>query len=42
MDENLAQELHIDDEPDLYRVGKRAAGALLDGREWREFPQEKS
>lgn len=21
------------------RVGKKAAGALLDGREWREFPQ---
>lgn len=37
--ENLANdEGHIDDEPDLYRVGKKAAGALLDGREWKEFP----
>lgn len=23
----------------VYRVGKKAAGALLDGREWREFPE---
>lgn len=23
----------------MYRVGKKAAGALLDGREWREFPR---
>ncbi len=30
----------IDDEPDLYRVGKKAAGAVLDGREWREMPNE--
>ncbi|MEJ0017473.1 MAG: DUF5131 family protein [Acetobacteraceae bacterium] len=22
----------------VYRVGKKAAGALLDGREWRQFP----
>lgn len=30
------------DEPALmYRAGKKAAGALLDGREWREFPQLK-
>ncbi len=29
---------HIDDEPDLYRIGKKAAGRLLDGREWNEFP----
>lgn len=28
----------VDDEPDLYRIGKKAAGAFLDGREWREFP----
>lgn len=26
------------DEPDLYRVGKKAAGRLLDGREWSEMP----
>jgi protein gp37 len=39
-EENLANyEGHIDDEPDLYRVGKKAAGAFLDGREWREFPE---
>lgn len=24
----------------VYRVGKHAAGAMLDGREWREFPPE--
>lgn len=29
---------HIDDEPDLYRIGKKAAGRLLDGREWNGFP----
>jgi protein gp37 len=22
----------------VYKIGKKAAGALLDGREWREFP----
>ena len=38
--ENLANdEGHVDDEPDVYRVGKKAAGALLDGREWREMPR---
>lgn len=30
------QILNCSDEPE--RVGKKAAGALLDGREWREFP----
>ncbi len=25
----------------MYRVGKKAAGALLDGREWRNFPKPK-
>lgn len=29
---------HIDDEPDLYCVGKRAAGRLLDGQEHNGFP----
>jgi protein gp37 len=29
---------HIDDEPDLYRVGKKAAGAILDGKEHRAWP----
>ena len=37
--ENLASAGgHIDDEPDLYRVGKKAAGRLLDGRTWDEVP----
>jgi protein gp37 len=37
--ENLAgNDGHVDDEPDLYRVGKKAAGGLLDGRTWDEFP----
>lgn len=30
--------LHRDDAPDLYRVGKKRAGRLLDGREWNEMP----
>lgn len=30
--------LHIDDEPDVWRAGKRRTGATLDGREWREVP----
>ena len=29
---------HIDDEPDLYLVGKKRAGRLLDGRTWDEVP----
>lgn len=29
---------HIDDQPDLYRVGKKAAGRLLDGVEHNGFP----
>ena len=29
---------HIDDQPDLYRVGKKEAGRLLDGRTWDGFP----
>ncbi|MGE3932378.1 MAG: phage Gp37/Gp68 family protein [Rhodospirillaceae bacterium] len=37
--ENLARDDgHIDDQPDVYRVGKAAAGARLDGVEWRQFP----
>lgn len=27
------------DEPDLYRVGKKAAGRLLDGRTWDQMPE---
>jgi len=34
----MSLEMHRDDEPDLYRLGKKAAGALLDGRLWRQFP----
>jgi len=30
---------HYDDQPDVYRVGKKAAGRILDGREWNEFPE---
>ncbi len=30
---------HYDDEPGLYRVGKKAAGALLDGQAWRQMPE---
>ena len=37
--ENLASDDdHRDDEPDLYRIGKKAAGRQLDGRTWDEFP----
>jgi protein gp37 len=37
--ENLAHtDGHCDDQPDLYRVGKKAAGRYLDGRTWDEFP----
>lgn len=37
--ENLANaDGHVDDEPDLYRVGKAAAGRLLDGVEWNGVP----
>lgn len=34
-----AEDGNFDEEPDVYRVGKKAAGATLDGREWREMPQ---
>lgn len=38
-EEDLSQtDGHIDDEPDLYRIGKKAAGRLLDGRTHDEFP----
>jgi len=30
---------HLKDAQPLYRVGKKAAGRLLDGREWNELPQ---
>ncbi len=35
----LAEDGHIDDEPDAYRIGKRAAGRLLDGVEWSQLPE---
>jgi len=39
-EENLATtDNHIDDEPDLYRVGKKAAGRLLDGIEHNGYPE---
>lgn len=39
-EEDLAScDNHIDDEPDLYRVGKKAAGRLLDGIEHNGFPE---
>ncbi|MDK1386327.1 phage Gp37/Gp68 family protein [Sinorhizobium sp. 8-89] len=38
--ENLANtDGHIEDEPDLYRVGKKFAGRLLDGIEHNGFPE---
>jgi protein gp37 len=37
--ENLAREGgHVDDEPDLYRIGKRNAGRLLDGVQHDGYP----
>lgn len=33
-----SENCHADDSPDLYWVGKAAAGRLLDGREHNEFP----
>jgi hypothetical protein len=33
--QNLGQILNCSDEP--WRVGKKAAGALLDGRDWKQF-----
>ncbi|SEI41624.1 phage Gp37/Gp68 family protein [Paraburkholderia diazotrophica] len=38
-EESLASYGHVDDEPDLYRIGKRAAGRHLDGRTHDEFPR---
>ena len=39
--ENLANcEGHVDDQPDLYRIGKKAAGRHLDGKEHSGFPLE--
>jgi protein gp37 len=38
MTERESQETHRDDEPTLYRVGKRRAGRLLDGVEHNDLP----
>lgn len=38
-EENLASDGHIDDEPDLYRIGKKEAGRYLDGRTHNAFPR---
>lgn len=35
-----SERLDADPKTDLYRIGKRRAGALLDGREWKEFPHD--
>ena len=38
--EDLSEdEGHADDQPDLYRVGKKKAGAFLEGVEWKQFPE---
>lgn len=36
----LHAESHRDDESEVYRLGKKRAGRVLDGREWSEFPKE--
>lgn len=37
--ENMARDDgHVDDQPDVYRIGKSRAGRLLDGRTWDELP----
>lgn len=35
----MGSELHRDDEPDVWLVGKKRAGRLLDGRTWDELPE---
>lgn len=35
---SYAQGMHADDEPDVWRLGKRQAGRHLDGREHNDFP----
>lgn len=34
----VSQETHHDDAPDVYRLGKKAAGRLLDGKTWDQMP----
>jgi protein gp37 len=38
-DESLRQLAYDEPGEDFSRVGKKAAGALLDGREWKQFPE---
>lgn len=39
-EENLSRcDGHRDDQPDLYRVGKNAAGRMLDGELWDQMPE---
>jgi protein gp37 len=41
--ENLSREGgHVDDEPDLYRIGKRDAGRLLDGVQHDGYPEARA
>jgi protein gp37 len=35
---SASMEMHRDDEPDLFKVGKKRAGRLLDGRTWDQMP----
>jgi len=37
-----SQEIHEDDAPDVYRIGRKAAGARLDGKEWRQMPESRA
>ena len=35
----MSEQMHRDDAPDLYRIGKKRAGDLLDGRQHHEWPE---
>ncbi len=37
-----SEELHYEDQPALFRLGKKSAGRLLDGRTWAELPTVKT
>jgi hypothetical protein len=34
-----SEEMHCDDQPDVYRGGKHSNGRLMDGREWNGLPE---
>jgi protein gp37 len=36
-----SEEMHRDDAPDLYRLGKKNASRTIDGETWDQFPKEK-